>query len=250
VVSTTEVAQEARQQARDLLGEGRTQVREQARAGQQRAASGLTSLADELREMADKGGQSGVASELARQASEKVQTFASWLERREPGELLDEARRWARQRPGAFLLGAALAGVVAGRLTSGVVAAQRESTGGDVGQRFASDTGYGAGYSSTGYSSGAAYGSEWSAASVPPVVGTQPVSSDVPPASAYPPPATGYPAGTGQAGYPAGTGETGYETAPRTDYPAGTGQSGYVATPPEQYQPEQYQPEDYGPDGR
>jgi len=153
-----EVTQEARQQARDLLGEGRTQVREQARAGQQRAASGLTSIADELREMVDKGGQSGVASELARQASERVQTFASWLERREPGELLDEARRWARQRPGAFLLGAAVAGVVAGRLTSGVVAAQRDSAGGDVSQRFTSEPGYGTGYSSTGYGSGAAYG--------------------------------------------------------------------------------------------
>jgi len=122
-----DVVAETGQQARNLMHEGRQQVREQAITGQHKAAEGLAAIADELRQMADRGGQNGVASELARQAADRVHDVAAWLQKREPGDLLDEVRNWARQRPGAFLLGAALAGVIAGRLTRGAVAAQRES---------------------------------------------------------------------------------------------------------------------------
>ena len=42
--------------------------------------------------------------------------MASWLENRDPGSLLDEVKSFARQRPGTFLLAAAGAGLLAGRL--------------------------------------------------------------------------------------------------------------------------------------
>ena len=45
---------------------------------------------------------------------------ASWLEQREPADLLDEVRNFARRRPGTFLIGAAVAGLAAGRLTRGL----------------------------------------------------------------------------------------------------------------------------------
>jgi hypothetical protein len=61
--------------------------------------------------------------EVARQASERARTVASCLEEREPGDLLDEVRRFARRKAGVFLAGAALAGVVVGRLTRGAIAA-------------------------------------------------------------------------------------------------------------------------------
>jgi hypothetical protein len=54
---------------------------------------------------------------------------ADWLEHREPGDLLDEVRRFARRRPGTFLVGAAVAGALVGRLTRGVVAQQQEKSG-------------------------------------------------------------------------------------------------------------------------
>jgi hypothetical protein len=121
-----QVAGEAKRQARDLMGEARGQVTEQARNGQQKATEGLRALADELRQMADRTDQSGPASELARQAADKAADFAEWLNRREPGDLIEEVRGFARRRPGVFLLGAAFAGVVAGRLTRGVVDANRQ----------------------------------------------------------------------------------------------------------------------------
>ena len=42
--------------------------------------------------------------------------MASWLENRDPGSLLEEVKSFARQRPGTFLLAAAGAGLLAGRL--------------------------------------------------------------------------------------------------------------------------------------
>jgi hypothetical protein len=127
-----QVGQEARRQARDLLGQARGQVTEQARNGQQQATDGLRSLAEELHEMADGGQQQGPASDLAKQAADKLGELAEWLSRREPGDLVQEVRALARRRPGAFLLGAAAAGVLAGRLTRGAVDANRDTGSRDV----------------------------------------------------------------------------------------------------------------------
>jgi hypothetical protein len=124
-----EVAAETQRQAKDLLDQGRTQVREQAITQQQKAGQSLTSLAQELRGLADgtSAGAPGPARDLLQQASGLVDDFAHKLQTRDPGELLDEVRSFARRKPGLFLLGAAAAGVLAGRLTSGVKAAHSDS---------------------------------------------------------------------------------------------------------------------------
>lgn len=127
------VAGEARNQARDLMQQTQSQVREQAGAQKAKAAGGLRSLGEELRALAQ-GQQAeagtGRVSGLADQAADAVNQFASWLDAREPGDLLEEVRDFARRRPGAFLLGAAAAGVVAGRLTRGAVDANRSEQSG------------------------------------------------------------------------------------------------------------------------
>jgi len=115
-----QVAAEPGRQARDLLGEAQGHAQSQAAAQQQRAAQQLHSVADEVGQMASNGGQSGIATEFARQAADRMHGAASWLERREPGDLLDEVRNFARRRPGTFLIGAAVAGLAAGRLTRGL----------------------------------------------------------------------------------------------------------------------------------
>jgi hypothetical protein len=132
-----EVAYETQRQAKDLLDQGRTQVKEQVVTQQQKAGQSLSSLAQELRSLADgtSQGAPGPARDLLQQASSSVENFATMLQNREPAELLDEVRRFARRKPGLFLLGAAAAGVLAGRLTSGVKAAHSDtSSTGYVGQ--------------------------------------------------------------------------------------------------------------------
>jgi hypothetical protein len=124
-----DVAQEVKTQARDLVGEARGQVQQQARDGQQKATDGIRALVQELREMADGGQQAGPVSEIARQAADRGDRLADWLGEREPGDLVEEVRSFARRRPGAFVLGAAVAGVVVGRLTRGAVDAARVDPG-------------------------------------------------------------------------------------------------------------------------
>ena len=118
---------EGRHQARNLTREVSTQVTEQTAAQKDKAATGLRSLSDELRGMANgQGAPSGIAGDLVKQASTKAGELAEWLEQRDPGTLLEEVRGLARRKPGTFLLGALAAGVVAGRLTRGAVDASKD----------------------------------------------------------------------------------------------------------------------------
>lgn len=126
-----QVAAETSRQVRDLLGEAQGEVRDQLSAQQRTGAKQLHSVADELGQMAASGGQAGMATEFARQAAGRLHDAASWLEQREPADLLDEVRKFARRRPGTFLIGAALAGLAAGRLTRGLAAGSDEGSGGN-----------------------------------------------------------------------------------------------------------------------
>lgn len=120
------VTAETGRQARDLLEEGKGQVNEQARDAQHKAATGLHTLADQLHRMSQSA-DGGVAPEMAQQAADRTRTVASWLERHEPGDLVTQVRTFARRKPGVFLAGAVVAGVLAGRLTRSVIASQSDS---------------------------------------------------------------------------------------------------------------------------
>ncbi|WP_410814547.1 hypothetical protein [Micromonospora sp. 067-2] len=115
-----QVANEARQQARQLTGEATNQLREQARSQQQRAVDGLRDLGQGLNSMAEQDGDSGLAGQAVRRAGDAAQRAAGWLDGREPGEVLADVRTYARQHPGTFLAGAAVAGLLLGRLTRGL----------------------------------------------------------------------------------------------------------------------------------
>ncbi|MGY1688560.1 hypothetical protein [Geodermatophilus sp. SYSU D01105] len=201
-----EVAYETKQQARNLLDQGRSQVRQQAVTSQQKAAEGLQGIASQLRGMVDgTGAPSGPARDLVEQGTAKVEELATWLQNREPADLLEEIRSFARRKPGTFLLGAALAGVVAGRLTSGVKAAHSDSST-STGQHRAAATSYtqtnyvdpAPAYSThtgttTGYTETTGYG-ETAGYSGAPTTGTAPVPpppyGTVPPEGAAVPPTT------------------------------------------------------------
>jgi len=117
------VAQEAKYQARNLVDQTRSQLRDQASNQKSAVAEKLHGFASELGSMASKADESGPMSDLAQEASRRVGEISHWLDTHEPGDLLDEVKRYARRRPVAFLAIAAAAGVVAGRVTRGAVAA-------------------------------------------------------------------------------------------------------------------------------
>jgi hypothetical protein len=123
------VAAEVKTNARDLLHQAKSDLTSQAGTQQQKVAEGIRSISSELRSMADASDQPGVASDLVRQAADRSQSVASWLDGRDPGSLLTEVKSFARQRPGTFLLLAAGAGILAGRLSRGLAAGAPEIQG-------------------------------------------------------------------------------------------------------------------------
>jgi hypothetical protein len=143
-----------------------SQLNEQTRTQRDRLTGTLRSLGDDLDKMAGQA-DTGLAGDLAREVAQRAHAVSQRLEGREPGELLDDVRRFARQRPGTFLLGALGAGVVAGRLLRGTkdgaaaAAADSGSTTGAVGTTgyagttgTAPITGSAAGAGSTGSTAG------------------------------------------------------------------------------------------------
>jgi hypothetical protein len=134
-----DVAGTAAEQARNVVGEARqqvtTQLSDQATTGRDKLSETLRTLGDDLQQMAQGQGPSqGMATDLAQEVSDRVRALGSHLESREPAQLLDDARDFARRRPGTFLLGALAAGVVAGRVfratADGAAAASLDESGG------------------------------------------------------------------------------------------------------------------------
>jgi hypothetical protein len=146
------VAGETKRQAQDLISQAGTQVQEQASTQKEKATGGLRTVADELRSLSQgQGSQNEMITGLTQQFADKAQEVADWLEQRDPQSLLDEARSLARRKPGTFLLGAALAGVLAGRMTKGVIAAQSDNNEADT---WASATTTGTPYGESAFADG------------------------------------------------------------------------------------------------
>jgi hypothetical protein len=127
------VAVEAKDQVRRLVDETREQARDQATSQRDRLVGTLRTFGDDLDAMASQGGTSGLATEVARQAAERARSIGSSIDGREPAELLDDLRGFARRRTGLFLLGALAAGVVAGRLARGAASSSSSDSTPQVG---------------------------------------------------------------------------------------------------------------------
>ncbi len=125
------VTADVREQTRQLADEARGQLTEHASSQRDKAVESLRSLADDLSSMAEKAEGSGLGVQLAKEGGEVTHKAADFLEQRDPTQLLDEVRDLARRRPGAFLVGAAIAGVVVGRLARGARSAQQSDAGSD-----------------------------------------------------------------------------------------------------------------------
>ncbi|VXB94346.1 conserved hypothetical protein [Arthrobacter sp. 9AX] len=201
------VASEAKHSAQDLLAQAKSGLSDQAGTQQQKAAEGIRNISSQLHSMASAPEQQGVASDLIRQAAQRSESVASWLENKQPGDLLGEVQRFARNRPGTFLLLAAGAGVLAGRLTRGLAAGTETSSTAGAGR--AGTSGLSGQYSSP-YGDQYAEGYAAAGGTVPP----PPVQS--------PAPATA-------AGFDGGAPGTGYPST--TPYPSAASAPGPLGSP-------------------
>ncbi len=174
------VTREGKSQVSQLVGQTRSELQSQAATQQTRAASGLRELSDQLSQMARSAEQDGMARGLVDDVARRAGDAASWLDSRDPGSILEEARTFARRRPGAFLALAAGIGVVAGRLSRGLVDEARDESGtngnrSSTGQSYVGGSGYAAapGYETTagGYGTGSLAGTGVGDSGIPTATG-------------------------------------------------------------------------------
>lgn len=140
----TNVVVEAGGQAKDIARQAVGELQTQASTQQQKVAGLVHSYASELGSLASGEGSSGPITDLAQRAADKATEVGHWLENREPREVLQELSSLARRRPGAFLVGSALAGVIVGRLTRNLAAeAKDQAAPSTTGTTYGSlDSGY------------------------------------------------------------------------------------------------------------
>ncbi len=123
---TKRVASEATSQARGLLHTVGDEVRSQASTQQSRVAEGIRGISSQFSGLSQGQPASGVAADLVQQLAQRTESVAQWLEQREPADILEDVKNFARRRPGVFIAAAAVAGVVAGRLTKALTSAAKD----------------------------------------------------------------------------------------------------------------------------
>lgn len=129
------VASEAVDHVRTLVDQLRAQVDQQSREQLSRLSTSVRQFAEELDHMVESGGGDGPATTLVREASRRARALSDQLSDHTGGSLLGEIESTARRRPGMFLLGAAVAGVVAGRLAKDVQQGSHQRQQGITGGR-------------------------------------------------------------------------------------------------------------------
>lgn len=146
-----DVAQTAKEQAREVIDEATTQARRTAAdmrgqlRGQVEQQHGsmvdkLRAASQDMRDMsADR--DPSPATTLVSSLADRTERFADELASRGPDGVLDEVQQFARRRPGTFLLAAAAAGFVAGRLGKGILGSSEQTPSGDRDYRSAYEAG-------------------------------------------------------------------------------------------------------------
>jgi hypothetical protein len=107
------VADQAKRQTSRIADDARQELRRQGDEQAQRVAGGLHDAGRQLHTMAEAG--EGLVADLAHQASDGVERVARTLDERGVEGIAEDARGFARRRPGLFLAAAGAAGFVAAR---------------------------------------------------------------------------------------------------------------------------------------
>ncbi len=112
-----QVAGDIKEQARDVLGEARSELRQQAESGTKRAAEGIRTLGGQIQALRDgRPDEAGPIAGYADQARRKMNDVATRLDQGGLDGMIADVSRFARRRPGLFLLACTGAGFAVARL--------------------------------------------------------------------------------------------------------------------------------------
>ena len=111
------MAGDIKEQARDVLGEARSEFRQQAESGTKRAAEGIRTLGGQIEALRDgRPADAGPIAGYADQARRKMEDVATRLDQGGLDGMIADVSRFARRRPGLFLLACTGAGFAVARL--------------------------------------------------------------------------------------------------------------------------------------
>jgi len=91
------VTSDVREQAKQLTDEARSQLTDHAFAQRDNAVQSLRSIGDELTGMSDQAIDPGIGAQLTREVGGMAHKSADFLQEREPGQLVEEVREFARR---------------------------------------------------------------------------------------------------------------------------------------------------------
>jgi hypothetical protein len=127
------VAQDAAGHARHLISETQSELRQQAESQAERLAGSLGDVSSQLESLLGSSpAQEGVVADLVKEAAGRTEVWADKVRQGGLDGLLADTKRFARNRPGLFLLGALGAGLAVGRIarnadTSAIVDAAKQA---------------------------------------------------------------------------------------------------------------------------
>ena len=107
-----EVAEKAQKQATAV----KDRAMEQADVGKQKAASGLKSAAEQMRNRTNSGEEEGTKDKVMSKAADTMDKSAQYLEEHEPKEMWSDFEKFVKEHPMQAAAGALVAGVVVGRI--------------------------------------------------------------------------------------------------------------------------------------
>ncbi|MFD4997967.1 hypothetical protein [Streptomyces buecherae] len=140
------VTDEAKQQAGAAVHDLKGRIADEAEGQADRMAHTLRQWSDDLAGLARNAPDDSPARSLVSQAADGGHRAADYLDRQGVSGLVGDLQGFARRRPGAFLGGAVLAGVVVGRLVkAGSGSNGRATTSGGASYDGARDAGRGTG---------------------------------------------------------------------------------------------------------
>ncbi|GHH33574.1 hypothetical protein [Lentzea cavernae] len=113
------VTHETANQARQVVQDVRHRVAGEAEEQATRVSKQLGRIADELGQMAGSAAPDSMSAGAIQSVADTSRQAARFLDERGAQGLLDSARDYARRKPGTFLLGAAVAGFLVGRIAKG-----------------------------------------------------------------------------------------------------------------------------------
>ncbi|MEU4806286.1 hypothetical protein [Actinosynnema sp. NPDC023587] len=113
---TRHVARETKHQVGQVVGDVRERVAREADEQARRVSQGIGKIADELSSMAEHSSDDSPAGNALRQVADTGRQAARFLDERGASGLLETTQDFARRKPGAFLIGAVVAGFLVGRV--------------------------------------------------------------------------------------------------------------------------------------